>query len=132
MLARNDAEGPVILWLCKDGPPAEGGWLTPGQFAALYPPDDDLDSDLAGLPSVVLQPGETARLGPRVGRFGRQTQPILRVYHGVEDLNGMAAVPRRDERVDEVTLVPGLNHVAVRRVEPVQARRVPPETFAGG
>ena len=29
---RNQSDVPVMLWLTKDGPPAEKGWWTPEQF----------------------------------------------------------------------------------------------------
>ncbi len=126
--ARNDSDQPVLLWLTKQGPPVEMDWLSPGQFAVVYPPGDSED-DLSALPVYSLDPGETVQFAPRRGRFADGSVPILRIFNGPATLDQLAAVPRRSSQVDTVALGAGDNFVVVRRARPVTARRVPREVF---
>jgi hypothetical protein len=123
---RNETPEPVVLWLTKDGPPAEVGWLSPGQFAIAYPPDAEADRDLTALPAVLLASGQQVTLGPIEGRFARGANPILRVFYGQSSLNDFAAVPRRDASVATVVLPDGTSRVSVRGVQPVRARLTQP------
>lgn len=125
---RNDAEEPVVLWLTKSGPPVEETWLSPGQIAAYYAPGD-ADHDLSRLPAIPLQPGEMVAFPPRKGRFPNGVVPVLKVYFGKSDLEALAATTTRGPNVDTVSLGVGSNFVVVRRVQPVNAVRVPEGVF---
>ena len=139
VVVRNDADAPVLLWLCKVGPPVESGWLTPGQLAAYAAPGVELaEVPLEELPAAVLGPGRTATLGPRSGRFDGGGRPVLRVFPadwpgGTATLADLAGVPKRSPLVDEVFLTPGGRaFVTVTGVAPVLAGRVPASTFGIG
>ena len=130
LAVRNDAAEPVTLWLTKDGPPVETAWLSPGQLAAIAPPDDS-DADVTRLPAVVLEPGVTAVFPRRNGKFPPGARPVLRVFRGPDtlgSLNALASVPRRSDDVDTVPLAPGDggNRVVVRSANPVEAELVGP------
>jgi len=68
----NKSGMPVMLWLSKDGPPAEEGWLTTEQFLEAPPGDPS--------PGVTLPPDKTANTGKRSGKFPQGTHAILEVF----------------------------------------------------
>src|SRR2546430_559981 len=74
VVVKNESARPVTLWLTKDGPPAEEGWLTPEQIVK---DKRELKYDLAFVP-----PGRTGITEKMSGRFPRGTHAVLRVYEG--------------------------------------------------
>src|SRR5688572_19136145 len=77
---KNQTSEPVTLWLTKDGPPAEEGWYSPEQLAAM-PEDGRPLYDLA-----VVPPGRTATTEKMSGEFPKGTRAVLRVYEGQKEL----------------------------------------------
>ncbi len=125
----NDADQPVLLWLTKDGPPVETGWMSPGTLAAETLPTG-ADNDLSRLPVAQIEPGASVSLPPRTGKFPRGTLPIARVFYGPSTLTEFAAVMKRSPNVDTVLLTGGDNYVIIRGIRPVSAERVPLQAFA--
>ena len=125
----SDADVPVLLWLTKDGPPVENGWMSPGTLAAETLPTA-ADNDLSRLPVAQIEPGASVSLPPRRGKFPRGTLPIARIFYGPSTLTEFASVMKRASNVDTVLLTGGDNYIIVRGVDPVRAERVPLDAFA--
>jgi hypothetical protein len=68
----NKSGMPVMLWLSKDGPPAEKGWLTTEQFLEAPPGEPS--------PGVTLPSDKTANTGKRSGKFPQGTHAILEIF----------------------------------------------------
>jgi hypothetical protein len=96
---QNRSELPVMIWLTKNGPPMENGWLTTEQFLAA--PEGTRS------PGVELPPGKTADTGKVTGTFPDGTDAVLLVFR-----TGQPAGERRMPGVT-VLLRPGKNHLAV-------------------
>lgn len=107
---QNQTAQPVTLWLTKDGPPAEEGWHSPEELAAM-PADARPGYDLA-----VVPPGKTGETGKVSGKFPSGTNAVLRVYQGGQELyhiiQSQQPGARRIERADQ-PLKPGKNKLAV-------------------
>jgi hypothetical protein len=97
---QNKTDIPVLLWLTKDGPPAEKGWLTTEQFLAA--------PEGTPSPGVQLPPGKTADTGKVGGKFPKGTHAILLVYR-----TGAAAEGPGRSKPIAVQLRPGRNELAV-------------------
>ena len=104
----NRLDRPVTLWMVKDDGPEQVGWLSPEDVAESAPASDDQ------LPDVVVNPSETAKLGPRTGSFyGSNPRASLRIYGGTPTLTRMLATGRGGlTRYDQV-LEPGTNYVVI-------------------
>jgi hypothetical protein len=100
VVVHNKCELPVMVWLTKDGPPAEKGWYTPEQFAGTAP---DTPS-----PGVQLPAGKTADTGKVSGAFPAGTNAILLVFRS----GASADRPGGSEPVT-VKLQPGKNELSV-------------------
>ena len=74
---KNYAAAPVTVWLTKDGPPFEPGWLSPEDLATESPRQSG--RVISGL---VIPSTKTAYTGARKGRFEPNTHAVLRVYAG--------------------------------------------------
>src|SRR5688500_7459843 len=96
----NKTSDTVTLWLTKDGPPAEKGWLTTEQFIAA--PADTPS------PGVQLPAGRIADTGKRKGKFPQGTNAILLIYR-----TGAAADAPGGSEPLTVRLSPGRNEMAV-------------------
>ena len=108
---KNQTSQPVTLWLTKDGPPAEEGWLSPEQLAEM-PREAQPRYDLA-----IVPPGRTATTEKMSGKFPKGTHAVLRVYEGEKELFHIVedAKAGKERRVDHV-LKRGMNRlVAVER-----------------
>src|SRR5262245_45536831 len=68
----NKSDVPVLIWLTKDGPPEEKGWLTTEQFLEASPDEPS--------PGVKLPPQKTADTGKVTGTFPKGTHAILLVF----------------------------------------------------
>ena len=90
----------VMLWLTKDGPPAEKGWWTSEQFVA--------QPEGTPSPGIQLPPDKTADTGKLKGKFPDGTHAILLVYR----TGPAAAVPGGSEPLT-IRLAPGKNELAV-------------------
>jgi hypothetical protein len=101
----NQSDRPVTLWLTKDGPPAEEGWLTPEKVAA---EGGKLKYDLAFVPA-----GKTGFTEKFTGVFPKGTNAVLRVYEGEKEVFDLAKEPAH---VDAV-LKPGANRFRVIAAE---------------
>ena len=82
VMVKNESTRPVTLWLTKDGPPAEEGWLTPEQIVKAR---RDLKYDLAFVP-----PGRTGITDKTSGQFPQGTHAVLRVYEGQKEVFDLA------------------------------------------
>jgi hypothetical protein len=80
--ARNESGRAVTLWLTKDGPPAEEGWLTPEQVVDA---SQTMKYDLAFVPAGRV--GYTAKMS---GIFPPGTRAVLRVYEGEKEVFDLA------------------------------------------
>ena len=105
---KNQTLQPVTLWLTKDGPPREEGWLSPEQLGEL--PADEQRYDLA-----IVPPGKTGYTGTVSGDFPKGTHAVLRVYDGQKELFHILEDDKagQSNRVDQV-LKPGMNRLSVR------------------
>jgi hypothetical protein len=103
---RNDTQTPVTLWLTKDGPPAEVGWLSPEQLAS--------DPEHASYDLAFVPPGRTGSTPKMTGNFPSGTHAVLRVYKGEKELFYILqdAKAGTEQRTDYV-LKPGANRLAV-------------------
>ena len=99
---KNQSTRPVTLWLTKDGPPAEEGWLTPEQIVKA---SRDLKYDLAFVP-----PGRTGITGTTSGQFPQGTHAVLRVYEGEKEVFDLA---KAGEAHCDFVLKPGSNRLRV-------------------
>ena len=103
----NKLPEPVTVFLTKDGPPAESGWLSPEMMAAGPVNQDPLDS------GRVIGPGYTGGAAGVSGKFDPQTAAVLRVYRQTGKLEDFAAIsPGNPKRLD-VPLRPGANAFVV-------------------
>ena len=100
VVVHNRSELPVMVWLTKDGPPAEKGWYTPEEF--VQAPGD------APSPGVQLPAGKTADTGKVSGSFPSGTNAVLLVFKS----GPSADLPGGSEPVS-VKLQPGKNELAV-------------------
>ena len=69
----NRSDGPITVWLTKNGPPYEDNWLSPEDLVQNSPKMSDR------IPGVQISPGRTAEAKVS-GQFDPDTQAILRVY----------------------------------------------------
>ncbi|MEA2709478.1 MAG: hypothetical protein QOF78_2079 [Phycisphaerales bacterium] len=105
---KNQTNGPVTLWLTKDGPPKEDGWYSPEEIDAM-PENARPAYDLA-----IVPPGKTGFTGKVAGEFPKGTAAVLRVYEGSKELFHIVedAKAGRQNRSDHV-LKPGMNRLSV-------------------
>lgn len=117
----NRTAEPVMIWLTKDGPPYEAGWLSPEDFAIESPRQRE-DREIGG---VILEPGKTAT-AQRAGRFEPATRAVLRVYAGATKFNELLSISRDNPaRVDmplragksEYSVEPGPAVINIRGAE---------------
>src|SRR5689334_16598768 len=97
----NQSDRPVTLWLTKDGPPAEEGWLTPEK---VVDSGGKLKYDLAFVPA-----GKTGFTDEFTGVFPKGTNAVLRVYEGEKEVFDLA---KESTHVDAV-LKPGANRFSI-------------------
>jgi hypothetical protein len=97
----NQTDRPVTLWLTKDGPPPEEGWLTPEKVVES---GEKLKYDLAFVPA-----GKTGYTDKTTGVFPKGTNAVLRVYEGEKEVFDLA---KETTHVDAV-LKPGSNRFSV-------------------
>ena len=77
LTVKNQSAGPITIWLTKDGPPYEPGWLAPEDIAIESPKGPD-----RVIGGVIIPKGKTANTGPIRGEFQPGTHAMLRVYGG--------------------------------------------------
>ena len=107
---KNDTDGPVTIWLTKDGPPEEKGWRSPEQVAITAPAHEER---IGGMP---VPPGKTAFTGPISGEFDPGTFPWLRIYDGkYASFSDLLAVSKGNPRRVDYALDPGKNNLVVRK-----------------
>src|SRR5690349_9748573 len=70
----NHTSQPVTLWLTKDGPPREEGWLSPEDLTTVQS-ERQLQYDF-----VVVDPTRTGYTDKVSGQFPSGTHAVLRVY----------------------------------------------------
>jgi hypothetical protein len=88
----NRTNEPVTIWLTKDGPPYEEGWLSPEDYAIFRP------GRIEPFPGWVVMPGEQAATGVITGQFEPETRAVLRVYSG--QLRFSEILARSEQRLD--------------------------------
>lgn len=103
----NQLPDPVTVFLTKNGPPDEQGWLAPEQLAA---GPINQDSEYNG---QVVPAGGGLDIRNIHGRFRRTTLAILRVYRQTGTLEDIAAIGPNDPRRLEVRLDPGVNELII-------------------
>ena len=109
----NLSDGPVTIWLTKDGPPYEPGWLAPEDLAIESPKQN------AKLSGVIVPAEKTADTGTVTGRFEPQTHAVLRIYAGKRSFDELLASTHGDPtRVDQ-PLHPGKNDLVVEGKQPI-------------
>lgn len=107
---RNATDGPITIWLIKEGPPVEQGWRSPEQVAIQSPGQNER------IGGRLVPPGKTASTnGPFKGKFDPGSTAWLRIYDGkyasFSDL--LAVSPKSSRRIDQY-LDPGKNHLVVK------------------
>ena len=90
----------VMLWLTKDGPPAEKGWWTSEQFVA--------QPEGTPSPGIQLPPDKSADTGKVKGTFPQGTSALLLIYR----TGPSAALPGGSEPLT-IKLAPGRNELSV-------------------
>ena len=105
---RNDCTDPVTVWLTKDGPPYESGWLAPEDIAVESP-----KAPTHIISGLVIPPGKTGFTGPRKGQFEPQGSAVLRIYGGQLDFNQLLASGQDDKNRIDWKLHPGTNDLVV-------------------
>jgi len=109
VVVRNDSLQPMTLWLTKDGPPAELGWLSPEQLdrsgLAKNWPTDELGK--------VVPPGKVAELRPIEGHFDSGTSAVLRIYHGQLTFDHILAISQGSPNRADMMLEPGDNRIRI-------------------
>ena len=98
----NQSTQPITLWLTKDGPPMQEGWLTPEKV--VEDPERKLKYDLAFVPA-----GKTGYTDPMPGEFPKGTNAVLRVYVGEKEVFDLA----KDANHVDTVLKPGSNRLLV-------------------
>jgi hypothetical protein len=107
---QNRLDKPVTLWIVKDDGPEQLGWLSPEQVA-----ENNQSTDDEQLPDVVLQPNQTAKLGPLAGSFYKDNiRASLRIYGGSPTLTQMLATGRGGLNRCDLNLEPGPNFVVIQ------------------
>ncbi|GIW77150.1 MAG: hypothetical protein KatS3mg104_2213 [Phycisphaerae bacterium] len=107
IVVKNESNIPMTVWLTKDGPPPETGWLSPEQIAMTGRETDDPIS------GVIIPPGKTAEIPSITGRFASGTQAVLRVYHGQKLFNDLLAASSGSASRTDVRLTPGPNQILI-------------------
>lgn len=107
IVVKNESTTPMTVWLTKDGPPPEAGWLSPEQIAMTGRKSDDPIS------GVVIPPGKTAEIPSISGRFASGTQAVLRVYYGQKLFNDLLASGSGSASRTDVRLTPGQNQILI-------------------
>jgi hypothetical protein len=105
---QNNASVSVTIWLTKDGPPYEAGWLAPEDIAIESPKQPE---KIIG--GVVVPQGKSANTGPLKGQFEPQTRAVLRVYAGQLSFDELLASPSDEKRRIDTTLHPGASNLVV-------------------
>lgn len=103
----NRTDGPVTLWLTKNGPPAERGWEPPEALATKRLRDDDLRT------GVILERNMTVSTRTLTGKFYRDTGAVLRVYSGELKFADILAIGRSSPSRYDYKLDPGHNDVII-------------------
>lgn len=103
----NRADTPLMVFLTKDGPPNEKGWMGPEQLVTLRKADDD---SIAG--AYEIPAGKTLFMPKDVqGSFAPQTSPLLRIYRGrFKGLAELLAISSSSPDFLEFQLPPGKSH----------------------
>jgi hypothetical protein len=109
----NQSNGPITIWLTKDGPPYEPGWLAPEDLAVQSPKQD---SKLSG---VRVPAGKTAGTDVVHGQFEPQTHAVLRVYAGQRNFDELLASSSGDKTRVDYPLHPGKSSLIVSGTHPV-------------
>jgi hypothetical protein len=103
----NQLAEPVTVFITKDGPPVEDGWLSPEMLAAGPVNQDPKDS------GRVVGPGFTAGAEKLTGQFEPATSAMLRVYRTTGALENFVALSPGNPRRVDVPLRPGRNEFIV-------------------
>lgn len=101
----NKTDQLLTVFLIKDGPPVEKGWMSPENMVMQRRADDDSIANFA----LEVPPGRTL-YGKRdvTGKFEPNTIPILRIYRGrFKGLSELLAVSSSSPDFLEITLPPG-------------------------
>lgn len=97
----NATNRPISIGLVKNGPPVEEGWTSPSEIAINAPQLTDRRW------GMLIEPGQTAVIGPKTGRFPSGTLAILRAYAGNPTIEELLAYGRDDPDRLDIYLWPG-------------------------
>jgi hypothetical protein len=118
---KNNTAYPIMLWLTKNGPPEEDGWVSPETLASS-------DRPRRPLPGVVIDPGMRLGTGSVSGKFAAGTNAILRLYAHATRLADLLDYPApAPGRRRDVVLQPGTNNFIISddpeplSIKPVQS-----------
>jgi len=103
----NESSSPVTVWLTKDGPVWEKGWVSPEDQAIVSRGAGEMIS------GVVVQPGKTASVGPKTGAFASASSAVLRVYLGQHNMSDLLAINKGDPDRKDFELDPGRNDFTI-------------------
>lgn len=100
----NKTDQPLMVFLTKDGPPVEKGWMSPENLVTLRRADDDSISGAHDIPAAkTLYMPKDVR-----GTFEPDTAAILRIYRGkFKSLSELLAVSSSSPDFLELRLPPG-------------------------
>lgn len=104
---RNDTGGPMKVGLAKSGPPAEEGWASAEDVAIANAKEPDASW------GQLVQPGQSATIGPVDGRFSEGVLGLLRVYAGEPTMSDMLAISRGSPNRLDLPLRPGVNRFVI-------------------
>ena len=104
----NNTTGPVTVWLTKDGPPFEPGWLAPEDIAIESP-----KQPVHVISGLVIPTGKTGFTGPRTGQFQPGTNAVLRVYAGQLTFDQLLSFDQGDKHRVDQRLHPGMNDLVI-------------------
>jgi hypothetical protein len=110
---RNLSDGPITIWLTKDGAPYEPGWLAPEDLAIESPKQN------AKLSGVIVPPDKTADTGVVKGQFESQTHAILRIYAGKRSFDQLLASTHGDPTRVDYPLHPGRSDLIIEGKQPI-------------
>jgi hypothetical protein len=111
---KNESSKPIVLWLTKNGPAYEDGWLSPEDLALKTKTTDEP----YGFQTV--PPGKTAFTdkSKATGHFASGVSAIMRIYVGQLTLNQILAISHGQPDRLEIPLTPGSNSFVVKDLGP--------------
>lgn len=105
LAVKNQTSGPISVWLTKDGPPVEEGWMSPEQLAQL--------PQTTKFSFRTFEPGKVGQAGPLTGQFDPGVNAWLRVYQGLHTFDEILAISRGSPDRLDYLLTPGRHQITI-------------------